>query len=234
MRGYGQYCPLAKASEIVAERWTPLVLRELLFGGHSFNAIVQGVPLMSRSLLAKRLRELERTGLVERRITGPRRTPEYHLTQAGEELGPVLIQLAEWGIRWARFDIRPEDLDPRPLMWDIHRHVLVDRLPARRVVVNFAFSDAPRPSLRRTWLVLDGASIDVCYKDPGFPLDLVVTTSVRTLIAVWLGDITFSEAFRSESMTIEGTRQLVRAFPTWLGLSPVAGAQHRAPVPVAQ
>lgn len=227
-KGYGQYCPLAMASEIVAERWTPLVMRELLFGSHSFNDIVRGVPLMSRSLLSKRLRELERAGLIERRTRGSNRT-EYHLTEAGEELGPVMIKLAEWGIRWARRDLLPEHLDPRPLMWDIRRSLHVDRLPRQRVVVNFVFGDAPRAGLRRTWLVMARDEIDVCYKDPGYDVDLVVTTDVRTLIAIWLGDITWDRALRSEQLRIDGPRELKRAFPTWLQLSAVAGAQFREP-----
>ncbi len=230
-KGYGQYCPLAMASEIVAERWTPLVLRELLFGGHSFNDILRGVPLMSRSLLSKRLRELERVGIIERRRRGSRATPEYHLTRAGEELGPVMIQLADWGLRWARRDLLPEHLDPRPLMWDIRRNLNHDELPAHRVVVNFIFSDSPRPALRRTWLVLESDDADVCYKDPGYEVNLVIRTSLRTLIGVWLGDVTWDRALRSSSATIEGPRELRRAFPTWLALSPVAGAQFREPVP---
>lgn len=230
-KGYGQYCPLAMASEIVAERWTPLVMRELLFGSHSFNDITRGVPLMSRSLLSKRLRELERAGLVERRSSGMRRT-EYHLTEAGRELEPVMIQLAEWGLRWARRDLLPEHLDPRPLMWDIRRNLNTERLPSHRVVVNFVFGDAPRTALRRTWLVLEPDDVDVCYKDPGYDVDLVVKTNIRTLIGVWLGDITWDRAVRSSDVSIDGPRELKRAFPTWLALSPVAGAQFREPAKI--
>lgn len=220
------------AAEIVAERWTPLVVRELLFGGHTFNDILRGVPLMSRSLLSKRLRELERGGLVERRRVGPRKTPEYHLTEAGEALGPVMIGLAEWGLRFARRELLSEHLDPRPLMWDIRRHINHELVPSQRVVVNFVFTDSPRASLRRTWLVLDGLDVDVCYKDPGFPVDLVVTGTIRGLVAVWLGDITWDKAVHSEALSIDGRRELRRAFPTWLELSPVAGTQHREPAPV--
>jgi DNA-binding HxlR family transcriptional regulator len=228
-RGYGQYCPLAMAAEIVAERWTPLVLRELLFGGHTFNEILRGVPLMSRSLLAKRLRELEKAGLVERRRAGPRGTPEYQLTEAGEALGPVMISLAEWGLRWVRRELRAEHLDPRPLMWDMRRNLNEQCLPSRRVVVNFAFTDAPRAGLRRTWLIIDGREADVCYKDPGFPVDLIVTGKIRALVAVWLGDISWEQALRTEDLRIEGPRELRRSFPQWLALSPVAGAQFREP-----
>jgi DNA-binding HxlR family transcriptional regulator len=221
------------ASEILAERWTPLVIRELLFGGHTFNDILRGVPLMSRSLLSKRLRELERAGLIEKCRPGPRGTPEYHLTQAGRELEPVMLQLTEWGLRWARSEMQKDQLDPRPLMWDIHRNINNDRLPPHRVVVNFVFSDAPRAALRRTWLVLDGPDVDVCFKDPGYPVDLVVTGTVRTLVAVWLGDLPWDRAVRAEGMTIDGRRELKRAFPTWLALSGVAGAQFRDPATVS-
>lgn len=226
--GYGQYCPLAKASEVLAERWTPLVLRELLMGSHSFNEILRGVPLMSRSLLAKRLRELERAGVVERRLEGPKASPRYYATQAGEELLPIVIQIAQWGLRWAVDDLGAEDLDPRPLMWDIRRNIHVDRLPPHRVVVNFVFTDVPRAQVRRTWLVLDPKEIDVCYKDPGYPVDLLVTTKIRTLIAIWLGQTTFAAALGDGSIVVGGPRGLARSFPGWLALSPVAGSQHRA------
>lgn len=226
-KNYGQFCPVAKASEILAERWTPLVLRELMCGSTTFNEIQRGVPLMSRSLLSKRLKELERAGVVERRPQ--ERGHTYHLTQAGEELRSIVMQLGEWGQRWARSEVTPTDLDPRLVMWDMHRSVDVDRLPTGRVVAQFEFSDAPVNALRRAWLLLERPDVDVCYKDPGYEIDLLVSTSLRTLIMVWMGDIGWGDALREHDLRIEGRRDLAHAFPGWLKLSGFAGVQ-RPPV----
>lgn len=224
-RGYGQYCPLSLASEIVAERWTPLVLRELLFGSTSFNDILRGVPLISRSLLSKRLRDLERAGLVERRASGTRQG--YHLTDAGEELRPLMVGLAEWGMRWARSELRKDQLDPRPLVWDMRRSMNHDALPDHRVVLGFVFTDAPKAALRRSWMILDRDSVEVCYKDPGFETDLIVTGSVRTVVGAWLGDLTWEQALAQ--LEVDGPRHLRSALPSWFGLSIVAGAQYSTP-----
>ncbi len=228
-RGYGQFCPVAKASEVVAERWTPLVLRELIGGSHRFNDLLRGVPLMSRSLLSKRLRELERAGVVERRPSPGGRGPAYHLTPAGEELTPIIIALGEWGQRWARDDLHEDELDPTVLLWDMHRNIAIDRLPAHRVVVQFFFPDAPRVATRRIWLVLDRPEVEVCFKDPGFELDLVVTASLRTLTQAWMGDIPLADVLGSEEVRIEGRRELVEAFPGWLKLSMFAGLERPGP-----
>jgi DNA-binding HxlR family transcriptional regulator len=181
MSGYGQFCPVAKASEVLAERWTPLVVRELLCGSHRFNELQRGVPLMSRSLLVKRLRDLELAGVIERRPSGDGRGSEYHLTEAGEELRPIIMGLGAWGQRWARSDLSRADLDPRLLMWDMQRNIDTDALPSRRVVVRFRFTDAAPGLPRVTWLILDRDQVDVCYKDPGFEIDLVVAGRLRAL-----------------------------------------------------
>ena len=226
VRGYGQFCPVAKASEVLAERWTPLVVRELLCGSHRFNDLQRGVPLMSRSLLAKRLRELERAGVVERRQRGDGRGPGYHLTAAGEELRPIIRGLGTWGQRWARSEVSREDLDPRLLMWDMQRNIATEALPNRRVVVRFRFTDV-RPNLPRvTWLILERDDVDVCYHDPGFEVDLVVSGRLRALIGVWLGDFPLPVALRDEHLRIEGPRALSRSFPRWLRRSSFATVER--------
>ena len=220
MSGYGQFCPVAKASEVLAERWTPLVVRELLCGSHRFNELQRGVPLMSRSLLAKRLRELERAGVVERRGA------EYHLTEAGEELRPIIMGLGAWGQRWARSELPRADLDPRLLMWDMQRNIETEALPTHRVVVRFRFTD-PAPGLPRvTWLILDRDQVDVCYKDPGFDVDLVVAGRLRALVEVWMGDTSMSAVIRARELLVEGPRDLVRAFPGWLRRSIFASVER--------
>jgi DNA-binding HxlR family transcriptional regulator len=226
MSGYGQFCPVAKASEVLAERWTPLVIRELLCGSHRFNELQRGMPLMSRSLLAKRLRDLELAGVIERRPSGDGRGSEYHLTEAGEELRPIIMGLGAWGQRWARSDLSRADLDPRLLMWDMQRNIDTDALPARRVVVRFRFTDAGPGLPRVTWLILDRDQADVCYKDPGFEVDLVVAGRLRALVAVWMGDTSMSTVIRAGELHIEGTRRLADTFPTWLRRSIFAGVER--------
>ncbi|MGH7860234.1 MAG: winged helix-turn-helix transcriptional regulator [Candidatus Binatia bacterium] len=223
-QSYGQFCPVAMSAEVVAERWTLLVIRNILCGAHTFNDIQRGVPLMSRSLLSKRLKQLEKAGVIERRPG--RRSHTYHVTEAGQELLPLIEQLGAWGQRWVRSEIDPGPLDPRLLMWDMQRRIHTDRLPDRRVVVRFEFTDVRRLPLKRTWLVLDRLEIDVCYKDPGFPVDVVVTTSLRTLTQAWMGDIPFAPLLRSGEIEVDGPRELVRGFPGWLALSSFADVER--------
>ena len=232
MSGYGQFCPVAKASEVLAERWTPLVVRELLCGSHRFNELQRGVPLMSRSLLAKRLRELERAGIVERRASPDGRGFGYHLTEAGEELRPIIMGLGAWGQRWVRSEVSRADLDPRLLMWDMQRNIETEALPPHRVVVRFRFTDVSPGRPRVTWLILDGDQVDVCYKDPGYDVDLVVAGRLRALVGVWLGDTTMSAVIRAGELQVEGTRRLADAFPSWLRRSIFAGVERPEITPV--
>lgn len=222
MRGYGQFCPIAKASEILAERWTPLVLRELLCGSTRFNDLQRGVPLMSRGLLSKRLKELERAGVIRREPLADGQAHEYLLTPAGEELRPLIMGLGEWGQRWARTAYTPDDLDPTLLMWDIRRSIEVDRLPERRVVAAFAFQDVEKTALRRIWLVFERPHVDVCFKDPGFPVDLTIETTLRTMSMVWMGDRSLGECLREGEVRIYGARELRERFGDWLKLSAFA------------
>jgi DNA-binding HxlR family transcriptional regulator len=230
MKGYGQFCPVAKACEIVAERWTPLVLRELLCGSTRFSELQRGVPLMSRTLLAQRLRELEDAGVVASVPKARGRGREYRLTPAGEELRAIIVGLGEWGQRWARRTISPADLDAELLAWDMHRRLNVDRLPIQRVVVRFDLRGVPRhqPGRRTWWLVLSRPDVDVCLKDPGFEVDLAVDADLEALTRVWMGDMSLPAALREGLIRPDGPRELVRAFPSWFGLSPFAGVERPA------
>jgi DNA-binding HxlR family transcriptional regulator len=225
MAGYGQFCPMAKAAEVFAERWTPLVIRELLAGSHRFTEIQAGVPLMSPTLLSQRLKTLERAGIVQRRTREGSRATEY-LTQAGYELGEVVVVLGAWGQRWAPGGMRDEDLDPWVLMRDMHRRVRLDRLPPRRVVVFFHYPDAPAGKGRHYWLVLDGArgEVDICLADPGYEVDLTLETSLHTMVEIWMGRREFDEARRSGALALDGPRALVRDFPSWFLLNFFAGS----------
>jgi DNA-binding HxlR family transcriptional regulator len=179
MRGYGQFCPIAQAAEVLTERWTPLVIRELaLTGSRRFNDIQRGVPLMSSSLLSKRLRQLERAGIVERRHRLDGKGSEYHLTPAGEELGPVIAQIGIWSERWLRRPIIEETPDTGLLMWWVRNTVNTEALPVGRTVVHFHFTRAPQ-KLRNFWLELPEA--DLCLSDPGFDIDISICSDPTTL-----------------------------------------------------
>jgi DNA-binding HxlR family transcriptional regulator len=232
MKTYGQFCPVAKACEIVAERWTPLVLRELLCGSTRFSELQRGVPLMSRTLLAQRLRELEDAGVVASAPRARGRGREYRLTPAGEEVRSVIMGLGEWGQRWARRQIAPDDLDAELLAWDMHRRLNVDRLPAQRVVMRFDLRRVPRhqPGRRTWWLVLTRPEVDLCLKDPGFEVDLTLDADLAALTRVWMGDMPLQDALRAELIRPDGPRDLVRAFPSWFGLSLFAGVERPAVV----
>lgn len=219
MKSYGQFCPIAIASEVLTERWTPLVVRELLCGSTRFNDLRRGVPLMSPSLLSKRLKSLERVGVVERRESGT--GVEYLLTPAGEELRPVVEAMGVWGQRWGRGDVRPDHLDASLLMWDVHRCVVVDALPSERVVVHFHIRGS-HDGKSRFWLVLDGEDVDLCLIDPGHEVDVHVACHARDLVRYWMGDAEIGDLLREGALTIEGPRALVRAFPSWFSRSEFA------------
>ena len=215
MHGYGQFCPVAVACEVFAERWTPLILRELILGARRFSDLRRGMPLISRALLTQRLRYLEDVGVIESRPVG--RGREYRLSQAGEEFHGVIESLGIWGQRWIHGRASAENLDAQLLLWDIRRRLAVDQLPDRRVVVRFEFRGVPRGRGPATlWLVLSRQEVDACDKDPGYGIDLVVAADLAALTRVWLGDVSFEEAVRARDIRVEGARELVRAFPRWL------------------
>jgi DNA-binding HxlR family transcriptional regulator len=219
MPEYRQYCPVARASEIVADRWTPLILRELLAGSRHFNTIERGLPGISRSLLSGRLRALEDAGVLVRRAGAQRNMSEYDLTEAGRDLKGVIDRLGAWGVRWAFADPQPEELDPVLLLWKIHQRIRRDLLPAKRTVVEFDFSGGCR---RRLWLVLEPREISVCLRPPGFDSDLVVAADLLDLYQVWLGQVDYDAAVRSGTVRVDGPPALKREFPRWLMWSPMA------------
>ena len=218
---YGQYCPVARASEIVADRWTPLILRELLADVRHFNDLERGLPGISRGLLAERLRRLERTGIVERRTVAGGRATEYVLTEAGHEIQRIIDVLGEWGARWAFGEPRPDELDPIILLWWMKRRVHTDRLPERRVVLQFDFRGGHQGSY---WLVMEPADVSVCLQHPGFDVDVLVSADIAAFYGVWLGRVSLATALRNESVRLDGMTPEVRAFPSWFAWSPMADA----------
>ena len=219
MKRYGQFCPVARAAEVLAERWTVLIIRELLAGEDRFSGIARGVPRMSPSLLAARLRELQRAGLVRRQVVDGE--PRYRLTAAAAELEPLIRQLGEWGMRWMQ-QLRADDYDPAVLMLDIKRQARAARMPDRRATVEFSFSDMPAGA-RRWWLVMSRSEgADVCDVDPGRPVDAWLETAVPMLTRVWMGDISWSAAMRQQLVRLSGDAGTCRALPGWLGTSSFA------------
>ncbi len=211
---YGQYCPIAKGAEIFADRWTPLIIRELHFEDiHHFNELERRLPGISRSLLSQRLRRLERVGVIERR-PGPGGRVAYYLTPPGRELFEVTEVLGQWAARWAFTDPRPDEVDPILLMAWIRRSIHRDRLPPRRTTVQFDFRGAQR---RTIWLILEPSDVSVCLQNPGFDVDLLVSADIEGFYRYWLGRIEFYDAVEDGLITVEGSpTALVRAFPTWL------------------
>jgi DNA-binding HxlR family transcriptional regulator len=218
MGAYGQFCPVAKAMELLDERWTMLVVRELLEGSRHFNALRRGLPRMSPALLSTRLRTLVRAGVVERYEDGNR--VGYALTPAGKELGPIVEALGRWGIRWIP-ELGDEDLDPHLLMWDIHRNVDLAAVPPGRTILRFSFDDVPAAA-RDWWLVITTDGVDLCDFDPGGLVAATVETGLRTLTMVWRGDLGWSQALRSEDLRLHGPARVRRAVPSWLKLSAFA------------
>lgn len=217
MSGYGQFCPVAKTAELVCERWTPLVLRELMCGSRRFSEIQRGVPLMSPTLLTARLKHLVAAGVVEPTTKGA----GYDLTPAGWELYPLIEAMGTWGQRWARSSYTADELDPSLLMWDMRRMLRPEGLAGQRTVVEFWFRVAP--AHRSTyWMVVDDA-VDLCLIDPGLDVDLRVNADLRALTEVWMGDQTMSAALRAGTIELLGPPDLAHRFPGWLGHHPVLG-----------
>lgn len=218
-REYGQYCPVSLASEVVADRWTPLILREMVLGSTRFNDIERGLPGISRTLLAQRLGHLERKGVLQRRPARTGHGSEYHLTPAGQDLESVIMALGEWAVRWMFAEPEPAQVDPVALTWWMHRRVDTDCLPERRVVIEFDYRGVDATVI---WLVLDRGEPSVCVKHPGFDPDLVVITDAASLMRVFAGIDELAAARDRGTVTIHGSPRLVRSFGTWFLWSPFA------------
>lgn len=220
--GYGQFCPVAMASEVLGTRWTFLVVRELLCGSTRFNQLRRGLPRMSPALLSKRLGELEELGVVERHVEPDTGSPNYQLTEAGKELRPVVMAMGAWGQRWLESQLSLKNLDPSLLMWDMRRNLNPRPLPPRRITVQFMYPEITRGQ-GKWWLVIDNLSdkgaVDLCMIDPGQEVDLYVVTDLRTMTAIWMGVTTLREARESGQLRLTGSRELITCMEQWLGLS---------------
>jgi DNA-binding HxlR family transcriptional regulator len=233
VRTYGQYCPIARGAEIFAERWTPLIIRNLYLGCGSFGEILEGAPGLSRTLLSQRLKQLERLGVVESALKPDGRGHHYELTSAGHDLFTVCQSLGEWGARW--LEIAPENLDPFVALWSMCNALRRDRLPSRRVVIRFDFlasrsasregglvhRSAPReggtgrPRRERYWLLIELGDTEICKTYPGLDEDLYITAEAEAFVKWHAGQLTWAQATREGRIQLDGLPSLVRAFPTW-------------------
>lgn len=221
--GYKQFCPVAMASEVLCTRWTMVLLRELVAGSTRFNDLRRGVPRMSPALLSRRLKELEAAGILVRK--GGRKGQgyaEYHLTKAGKDLRSVIEAVGVWGQRWVEADLSLDNLDAGLLMWDMRRNLDVDPLPDRRSVVEFHYEDQ-LPARQSWWLIVEAdGHVDLCSVDPGFDVNLYVTTDLRTMTSIWMGLSKVKAEQRSGTLHLEGDAGLAKQMQSWLGLSPFA------------
>jgi DNA-binding HxlR family transcriptional regulator len=223
---YKQFCPLAMATEVLCTRWTMVLIREFIAGSTRFNDLRRGVPKMSPTLLSRRLKELEKAGVIERKVLQSEKGVfEYHLTTAGRELSGVVEALGMWGQKWVGSASSLKNLDPSLLMWDMRRNLNPTPLPKRRTVIQFLYSDLPA-SQSHWWLVVEGkGNVDLCWSDPGFEIDLYVTTELRTMTSIWMG-LTTVEKERSK-IKLSGHQGIIKSMQTWLGLSPFANVRKQ-------
>jgi len=216
MTVYGQFCPVAKASELLGERWMILILRELLLGSHRYSEFQRALSRISPSLLTKRLKQLESAGIIIRKTLQGRKGHDYYLTPAGKELAPIVEHLATWGMRWARGQLNDDELDVEFLMWDIQRRLDTDRLPDGETVLCFIFNELV--TFKKWWLIVKDGEVDVCTKNPGKDVDLYVSTSLRNLVEIWEGDIEIKAAQQQKLIKTQGNKQLTKSMPSWLGI----------------
>ena len=216
MKGYSQFCPVAKGAEVFNERWTPLIIREMMCGSRRFNDLKRGNPMMSPSLLSQRLKVLEQAGVVDKIVSDE--GTEYVLTKSGRDLGDIVVRLGLWGIKWARSRLNEDDYDPQLLMWDIRRRIDVSEFPDERIVIGFMFLDMP-PKKRAYWLIVDRREVDLCIKYPGFENDLEFITTSKTMADIWMGYTTMKQAIRDKRLELRGLKGLKSNIDEWFHYS---------------
>lgn len=213
MAGYGQYCPVAKAAEVLGEKWSILILRELCVADQTFNSLRRGMPLISPTLLSKRLKTLIAHGVIQRREN--EHGVYYGLTTAGRELKDMIMGLGVWGQRWVRSDYSKPDLDASLLMWDMHRTINLEPFPLAQRVIQFEFLGVPARD-RFYWLVVENRNVDVCFKNPGFDVNLRIQCPLKEFTAFWMGEVSLSALERADKIRIEGDAQLRKNLSKWL------------------
>lgn len=219
---YGQFCPIAKASEIIGEKWTLLIIRELLMGSRRFSELQRGLGTISPTLLTRRLVHLEDRGMIMKRRISGQKGFEYLPTESCRLLLPILLSLGDWGMQWARSNLTSKEYDVGLLITNLQRSIQPDKLPTGEVVIHFKFTDVRERSA--WWLVVQSGEIDICDKDPGKDVDVYFTTTVKAMVDVWMGDSTYRKAISDEDMTIIGPSLLTHDVSNWMEPSVFSGA----------
>lgn len=215
---YGQFCPIAKASEVIGEKWTVLIIREILMGGRRFSELQRGLGTISPTLLTRRLADLESNGLIYRKTASGARSHEYFPTESCKELLPVLLSLGNWGMKWARENLRTEDYDVDLLIIYLQRSVQPDKLPSAETIIKFQFTDMPEKG--HWWLISDGTDIEACDKDPGKDVDVYFTTTVKTMTDIWMGNRSYRSARKADEISVTGNSYLADHLTSWMQSSP--------------
>jgi DNA-binding HxlR family transcriptional regulator len=220
-KGYGQFCPVAKAAEVIGDRWNPLVLREMLYGNRYFNDISRGVPSMSRALLVQRLKELEKAGIIVSQEKEAGKGSEYVLTPEGEALRPIIEAMGVWAQLWGGEQIPSEELDDALLMWGIKRRINLQAIPSQKIVLQFDFRGLPKghKTQRSYWIVIEDGEVDMCLKNPGFETNVLISADLSVFTHVWMGYSPLDSALKQGTVCFEGDRNLVRQIPVWLYLN---------------
>ena len=216
MVDYGQFCPVAKATELIGERWTILIIRELVLGTHRFSDFQRALSRISPALLTKRLKDLEKAGIVIRKAQQGRRGYQYYLTPAGRQLSPIIEHLATWGMRWARGQLTEEELDVEFLMWEVQRRLDTTALPDGETVLCFIFEELTQ--FKSWWIVVSDNEVDLCTKNPGKDVDLYISSTVRSMVEIWEGDLELHSALRKQLIKTNGNRRLMKTLPEWFGI----------------
>jgi DNA-binding HxlR family transcriptional regulator len=216
MADYGQFCPVAKATEVIGDKWTMLIIRELMLGTTRFNDFQRALSRISPTLLTKRLKHLESKGILIRKALSGRKGCDYQLTPAGKELGPMIELLAVWGMRWARGQMTDSELDIEFLMWDLQRRLQTNNLPAGETTLCFNFDELEQ--FKTWWIVICDDEVDLCTQNPGKEVDLYINTTVRTMVEAWEGDIKIKDAQKNGGIKTQGSPKLASTMDKWLGM----------------
>ena len=221
MEKYCQFCPVAKAAEILCEKWVILVLRELMMGSTRFSQFRKGLPRISPSILSRRLKMLEEQSVIKRKQVKKSKSYSYHLTESGEQLRPIILGFGTWGHRWAKNKITKEDLDAGFLLWDMRRRLNTEYFQDQRVVIHIEFTDQKKAD-RYWWMVVENHEIDLCFEDTGHEPDIIIMTTLPVMTKVWLGYEPLKKMINNQQLKILGTKKHVTNIAKWIGKSSFA------------
>lgn len=221
----GSLCPAAKAADMIGDRWTLLLMRELFMGANRYNQFQRALPRISPTVLSKRLKQMEEDGLIIKKSVVGEKATDYRLTKCGRELAPLVNYMSKWGLRWARRRMNQEDLDVGTFMWDFHRSLNTSELPDGETVFSVSFSGLDAHN--KWWLVANGNVVDLCTDDPGKDIDLYISTTLPALAEIWMGDTDVRSAIKSDDIMLTGETYLVKSAADWFPKSRYADVRPK-------